>query len=186
MTKDIQKAICKMLILKNYIYVCENIQPLGNWEYDVAALSPSNKLYEYEVKISRSDFFADAKKRNKSKCYNEPENFKDDTPNYFAYVVPTGLISEKEIPAYAGLYYYHGGLLTEVVAPKIMHKADHGTEKLKAKITRLLAQRTYIGMSLLTLKNKEIQEQYKKHEEERQRNLDLVLKRNHFNQTIED
>lgn len=100
------------------------------WESDFFVQKDNGYSYEFEVKISRSDFFSDKNKiekhlilekgiyrqrkskyffneeTKKSECeewYEEKElNFR---PNKFFYVVPKDLISVKEVPAYAGLMY---------------------------------------------------------------------------------
>lgn len=61
-TKEIQKAIAKMQVLKFHPIVCENIIPLYKWEMDVMSISKSSMMYEFEVKVSRGDFKADFKK----------------------------------------------------------------------------------------------------------------------------
>lgn len=73
---------------------------LGRFEADIFEVTKSGYLYEYEVKISRSDFFSENKKIGKSKCITDGKRC-----NYFYYLVPKGLIKPDEIPEYAGLIY---------------------------------------------------------------------------------
>ena len=62
-TREIQALICQSETLKFNI-PCENVKYLfSDWEIDVLSLNKSNYLTEFEVKISRSDFKADAKKK---------------------------------------------------------------------------------------------------------------------------
>jgi hypothetical protein len=76
---------------------------LGRYEADIFELTRSGYLYEYEVKISRADFFAEKKKTGKV------EKLKDGSRcNYFYYLVPDGLITADECPDYAGLIYVTG------------------------------------------------------------------------------
>lgn len=63
LTNNIQKAVGKMQVLKNHGIVVENINTFWNGEMDVMSVSKSEMIYEFEVKISRSDFKADLKKR---------------------------------------------------------------------------------------------------------------------------
>ena len=91
MTKEIQKAVGKMQVLKFHNPDCENIGALSlDIEMDVMSVNKSNMLYEFEIKISRADFKADFKKR-KWENYAVPITLL--TPNYFSYVCPKGLFN---------------------------------------------------------------------------------------------
>jgi hypothetical protein len=89
-----------------------------NWESDFWILRNSNSMaIEFEIKISRSDFFADKKKVEKHLLLSTGQtNNKRYTgsgqdrvelptlrPNQFYYVVPKGLIKVEELPPYVGL-----------------------------------------------------------------------------------
>ena len=103
----------------------------GDWESDFFVQKQNGYSYEFEVKISRSDFFADKKKVTKhlilsngkfveqKRLWNNDRTGEDDKwiieeterehlfrPNKFFYVVPKGLITVDELPKYAGLFYY--------------------------------------------------------------------------------
>lgn len=101
----------------NNLYVFHN-----SWESDYLALTKSGYLYEGEVKISRADFKNDMKKKRKHQVLEgtyQPkmvdkwekgkrvgtEEEKVLKPHYFFYAVPEGLITEEEVPEYAGLVY---------------------------------------------------------------------------------
>ena len=80
------------------------------WESDFLALTKSGYLYEGEVKISKSDFKADFKKKEKhnilQESYAKIEGVEGKLrPHYFFYAVPEGLINEEDVPEYAGLVY---------------------------------------------------------------------------------
>lgn len=98
------------IIIPNYFY--------GHYEMDLFRLVKSGYITEYEIKISRSDYFADFKK------YKKHERFLDKTcyPNRFYYVVPEDLIKESEVPKYAGLIYYVENHLYIVKNASIIHK----------------------------------------------------------------
>ena len=65
-TDIIQKKICEMEVLR-FNLPCENVKYLfSDWEMDVLSMNKNGYLTEYEVKVSRSDFKADAKKRSGS------------------------------------------------------------------------------------------------------------------------
>jgi len=104
----------------------------GNWESDFFLQRDNGYCYEFEIKISRSDFFNDKKKVDKHQILSEAKyitnhktyqfdkekhkpiikeeiskvhdyNFR---PNKFFYVVPENMITVDEIPKYAGLIYF--------------------------------------------------------------------------------
>lgn len=100
-------------LIKNLFKTCKYVLPncyIGSTELDIFSVTKSMYVYEYEVKISRSDFFADKKKIQKhlkyKKAYEEKiiDGF---VPRYFYYVCPEELLTIEDIPEYAGLMYYH-------------------------------------------------------------------------------
>lgn len=100
-------------------------------EADILSLMKSGMANEYEIKLSRSDFKADAKKgkyeqfekrlggineyirqhlwNGQPSPYGGPMGHfytvKIKCPNFFYYVVPKGLITIDEVPHFAGLIY---------------------------------------------------------------------------------
>jgi hypothetical protein len=84
------------------------------WESDVISITRTDFVHEFEIKISRADFKADAKK-DRARWLVDPVIRRDwldgvherpvKRPNYFHYVVPKGLIEPGEVPEYAGLIY---------------------------------------------------------------------------------
>jgi len=84
---------------------------IGKYEADLLEITKSGYAYEYEVKISRSDFKNDAKKRPKSRPWQSPRKSKFEIIadgsriNYFYYIVPENLVSVDEVPEFAGLIY---------------------------------------------------------------------------------
>jgi hypothetical protein len=122
----------------------------GDWESDFFVQKQNGYAYEFEVKISRSDFFADKKKVEKHLIletgkyqrkgsegnwnseikkweYEDKitEHEHDFRPNKFFYVVPENMIKVEEVPKYAGLMYVpqddYKGVVTVKEAPFI-HK----------------------------------------------------------------
>lgn len=77
-------------------------------ECDVFRINQKNFVYEYEIKISRQDFFNDTKKQTRDGLkYDMLKGaIGDYCPNRFFYVVPADLISVTEIPKFAGLIYF--------------------------------------------------------------------------------
>lgn len=88
------------------------------FEADILEITKSGYAHELEVKLSRSDFKADMDKsrlswtkepewtRRKRVRVNKHEQLRGgDRVNTFTYIVPKGLMSEKEVPQKAGLIY---------------------------------------------------------------------------------
>lgn len=153
MTKDIQKAVGRMQVLKFHPVVCDNISPLFKWEMDVMSISKSGMLYEFEVKISRSDFKADSKK---NKDYFYADGLATIwAPNFFNYVCPTDLIKPEEIHQSFGLYYYDGVELTEIKKAKRLHEKIHDKGRIADKVLRLQQERIFLGCARMTYNNKQ-------------------------------
>lgn len=138
----IQKKLNRFLASSTQKYVLENLY-VFKWESDKFIETRSGLIYEFEIKISRSDFKADFDKKDKhvilegkeehipsyeevkkrftrygsdvNDKYYRTENFKK--PNYFYYAVPEGMIDASEVPEYAGLIY---------VLPEGENKASDG------------------------------------------------------------
>ena len=161
MTSDIQHQLCKHIAIKGHESICENFG--YNWEMDVASLSKSGLLHEYEVKISRSDFLADKKRKQIKFSHYEVRNERT-CPHYFYYVCPENLISKSEIPIWAGLYYYSDGEIRLIKSPKRLHVAKIEVEKVLRKMLRLNIQRKYLGGSMLTYLNRKITEKNKSYD----------------------
>ena len=80
------KRIYPFMLPNSFIY---------NWECDFWTMDTKGNTREFEIKISRSDFFNDAKKEKHSNS--------DAGANYFYYVVPDGLIKPDEVDKRYGL-----------------------------------------------------------------------------------
>lgn len=159
MTKEIQYALGKYLSILGHEHICENFGHTV-FEMDVASLSKSNMLHEYEVKISRSDFLADKgkmanKNMSKFEMYGNPVGHESRCPNYFHYVCPAGMIRKEEVPIFAGLLYYHqGGDIEFVKNVKRIHSIPSNRVDILAKMLRMTSQRKYLGGTMMSYKNK--------------------------------
>jgi hypothetical protein len=108
-------------------FVLPNYTPARWWECDVFEVTKAGYFREYEIKVSRADFFADAGK-DKRDYHTEGEWWKNRKPGEiigplirnkherlaaadpcgpvsFWYVVPDGLLKAEELPPWAGLIY---------------------------------------------------------------------------------
>lgn len=93
-------------------YFTENLN-VYDWESDVLKITKSGYAYEFEIKISRSDFKNDFKHKKKKHLLLESKDNSTKMPNYFYYVVPEGLVTEEEVPEYAGLIYVHATVISD-------------------------------------------------------------------------
>lgn len=122
----IQKKLDGFFAESTKKYVIENLY-VFSWESDKLIKTKSGLIYEFEIKISKSDFKNDFKKEKRHlilegkdieedvyemidgkyqlthQIHNSTDKYK--RPNYFYYAVPDGLITEEEVPEYAGLIY---------------------------------------------------------------------------------
>lgn len=106
--ESIQRALRHNFLSPSSVkYFTENLK-IYNWESDTIKFTNSGYVYEFEIKISKADFKNDFKNKKKKHSILEDKNSENkDRPNYFYYVVPKDLISEEDVPEYAGLLYVH-------------------------------------------------------------------------------
>jgi hypothetical protein len=131
---------------------------LGWYEMDLCKIMKSGYVVEYEIKISRSDFFADFKKDNGYKHSRLQTN--TSFCNRFFFVTPKGLLKPDEIPTYAGLieysegttnsYWSNGGSTNIIKAAPLIHKT-----KQEEKIYHWLALK-------LSFRSQLIEQKYRK------------------------
>ena len=149
-TNRIQKEIGIIQVLAGHNPVCENISVGYGGEMDVMSLSKAGYSYEFEVKISRSDFLRDKRKHKFVNYFIGTEGV---CPNYFSYACPIGMILQSDIPDWAGLYYYQNGAIKEIRKPKILHKRKRDRIKVLDKVCRLQTERHFLGCARLTYEN---------------------------------
>jgi hypothetical protein len=97
--------------LHGHEYICPNYYPPFWFECDIFSLTTAGYFYEHEIKLTKSDFKADASK--KRKIYKQPERTKyellqegvKEAPVCFYYVCPNDLLTPEDIPDFAGLKY---------------------------------------------------------------------------------
>lgn len=89
-------------------WIVPNIYVLNWFEADVCAIRTPGLIDEFEIKISRSDFLADAKKRDKFGDNRKTKHERlaagvDEHPlAAFWFVTPPGIIKPGELPEFAG------------------------------------------------------------------------------------
>ena len=92
-------------------FALPRVTPQGWWESDIWTMTKAGYWHEYEIKTSRSDLKADAKKHRYIKRSRTDIVFKHDElflkseagPNYFWFATPPDLVTLDEIPEWAGL-----------------------------------------------------------------------------------
>ena len=130
---------------------CENVKYLfSDWEIDVLSMNKNDYLIEYEIKITRSDFKADSKKKKWEWYEKRVETM---ISNYFYYVCPKDLIKENEIPVFAGLIYVTQSGIEIIKKAQLLHKKKHDRNKLLSKFCRIMTERSYLGSCRLTYEN---------------------------------
>lgn len=142
--------------------VCENVNYFFGHEMDVCSISKSGLITEFEVKVSKSDFKADAQK-NKWRYFEA--KVEKQIPNYFYYVCPEGLIKVEEVPQFAGLIYVKDDEVTIIKPSSRIHRLKHDKDKLLMKFCRVQSQRVYLGSCLMTYQAKIYSEQMKQRNE---------------------
>ena len=115
--RTIQIAIFRLLRSKTAVAL-PNFTPSGWWECDLWAVTKSGYAHEYEIKLTTSDFRADAAKRSGPRWryrnglwenlgtvskHEQLQHADDKGPAYFWFVAPKGLLARENIPEWAGL-----------------------------------------------------------------------------------
>jgi hypothetical protein len=113
--KDISKALLESkmksggIIIENYFY--------NLFEADLLHVK-DNLIFEYEIKISRADFFKDFDKKDKHEKMQRGK-----MANRFYFVVPTCLVKIAEVPEMYGLIYVNElGQISTIKRAKELHK----------------------------------------------------------------
>lgn len=106
------KIIIRSLVRWRYAksFTLPNYTPAQWWECDVFHTTNAGYFTEFEVKVSREDFFNDATKVRTERRTNTVFNKHDllaagshQGPSRFFFVVPVGLVKEHEVPKWAGV-----------------------------------------------------------------------------------
>lgn len=118
--------------------------PTWGWECDMMSVTKAGLMHEYEIKLTRSDFKADAKKDNgvTGRWDKETRTWvkvapttkhaklalgAENGPCRFFYVTPPGLVTPEEVPEFAGLLELHHDARSKILktvkpAPKLHSK----------------------------------------------------------------
>lgn len=137
---------------KRHRFMVPNVQVFG-WESDFISVTRDDFVYEYEIKISRSDFLLDLQKHRHHQLAHlyagESSGLWPGTgrrgANYLYYAAPTGMLAADEIPTHAGLITIAENGLSQIArsAPKL-HK-DKLPEHHRQWLERSLTNRFWKG-----------------------------------------
>lgn len=84
-----------------------NYTPSEWWECDVFQLRPNGRWLEYEVKTTFQDFKADAEKHDRhGRRKHDLLDTSPRGPSFYYFVCPSGMISDANLPPWAGLLEY--------------------------------------------------------------------------------
>lgn len=90
-------------VFKRHRFIVNNLY-FFKWESDVLTITRSRLMYEFEIKLSRSDFKADFSKEHRHKALTS--SFRGYKPNRFYFVYPEGLVEDHEVPEQYGIYTF--------------------------------------------------------------------------------
>ena len=102
-----------------------------SWESDFWTMTSGGETREFEIKISRSDYFVDQKKDKHKECNGA---------NYFYYVCPTDMIRKDEVDKKYGLIYVNSD--TKLRRPVLVKKPQRLNDN-KFEKWELLANKMY-------------------------------------------
>jgi len=152
-TKHLTRKISRhWLLKKNHPIVVENCRWANDFEADVVTVNKNDYVTEFEIKISRSDFKADFKKKDK-KHYFLANGGSYTSPNYFYFVTPPGLLKDFNVPEkYGWITINSDGDITVEKTAKIIHKQKVKSEFV-VKMLKVVSERLLLGSSKLAYIN---------------------------------
>jgi hypothetical protein len=96
-------------------------------ESDAVVATMAGQVIEYEIKVSRADYVRDRLKR-RNRIYGG--EIPGDLPNRFYYATAPGIITDADLPAWAGWYELADGKLTLRRRAPRLRKECHGVTVL--------------------------------------------------------
>jgi len=144
--ENLIQRIIRRVLYNNHTLICPNLAPPGWWECDVFSITNTRFFIEHEIKLTKADFRADAKKSREIGEWVHHQwvgetVYKHDllaegnewAPARFWYVTPEGLLDDSDIPKWAGLKEFRANrhnwydLVVRKKAP-LIHKGKVKTE----------------------------------------------------------
>lgn len=173
-TKILEELLSIYLFTDSTKCICKRFQGAGYSEMDVSKLTSTEYIYEYELKISRSDFLKESKnfdnnvdrrkymKHKFMKTVYESLKIKTRSkktykvPNKYYFVCPKNLIKVEEILPYQGLIYFDDVKKTfEIIKEATFLHKTKIDEKTKFRLMKTLSERdVFYGKSKITFELK--------------------------------
>jgi len=147
--KTIQARLYWHLQQRGHRWICPNVYAY-NWESDLLSITKHERVCEYEIKISQSDFKRDIDKVEKHMALTQGVRYRwggylrsshgDETvpcarPNRFYYACPPGIINAADIPGHAGLIYINDRGVTRVIEAPKLHGGQIDQDRINAIMT---------------------------------------------------
>lgn len=114
------------------------------WEADLISITKAHYMYEFEIKITKSDFEKDFTKTKHHIFKTTPRRGNNRIPNYFVYVAPLKAIPLC-IPDYAGIIeiiqtkkYLHGICFSEIRKPKKIHNLKQSEKGINTMLRTIM------------------------------------------------
>jgi len=168
-TKEIETELSRFLFTDSTFAVCKRFQGAGYSEMDVSKITSTDYIYEYELKVSRSDFMKEVKNYTekidrrkfwKHKMMNEAfgaikmkktKRKINIIANKFYFVCPENLIKTEELLEHQGLIYVDEDFnFTVIKEAKFLHKEKITLKTIK-RFTKTLSERdVFDGFSKIT------------------------------------
>jgi len=179
-TKDIETELSKYLFTDSTQGICKRFQGAGFSEMDVAKLTSTDYIYEYEIKVSRGDFLKEVKNftekidrqkywkhlmmlesfNSKKKKYKRKTN---SIANKYYFVCPENMICENEILEHQGLIYVDENFNFNIIKEaKFLHKDKINIKTLKRFMKTLSERDVYSGLSKISYEIKTFNDMSKK------------------------
>ena len=143
---EIELAVAKFLNWRTHLIIPNVSWSLFEYEMDMAVITKSNRLWEVEIKVSKSDLKADLKKRRQHNDHRVSRL-------YFA--IPESLVPNIElIPERAGvLMVLPDFKVIEIRKPKILPAPALDTQEIN-KLQKLLSMRIWgLKRKLIRMRN---------------------------------
>ena len=171
-TSDLEEKLAIYLFSDSTQGICKRFQGAGFSEMDVAKITSTDYLYEYELKVSRGDFLKEIKnykeKIDRQKFWKhsmmlEAFNSKkkkhkrktSNIANKYYFVCPKNLIKEDELLEYQGLIYVDEMFnFTIIKEARFLHKDKITLKTLKRFMKTLSERDNFYGKSKITFQLK--------------------------------
>ncbi len=175
-TKELEELLSIYLFTDSTKCVCKRFQGAGYSEMDVSKITSTDYIYEYELKISRTDFLKEVKNFNENidrrkymkhkfmKLVNDSCKIKTKSKktykisNKYYFVCPKDLIKVEEILDYQGLIYFDDINKTfEIIKEATFLHKNKIDDKTKFRLLKTLSERdVYNGKSKLSFDMKKL------------------------------